>query len=83
MFNNATCVCFPYVYFLYNHDQVYMKDLTQGDYKGYYYMNGFMGIKDNMRPLTLSSYVYNNKIVFNIPVIQTPYNPNEYILRVH
>ena len=50
-------VTFPYMFFLYNHDQIYMKDLSKPDLKGYYYMNNYLGIDKGYRPLTVFGYI--------------------------
>jgi len=44
-------IAFPHMFFIYNHDQLYMKDLTKPGLQGYYYMNNFLGIKKKNRPL--------------------------------
>eukprot|EP00347_Sterkiella_histriomuscorum_P008832 403343569 len=78
IFNQHYEICYPYAFCIYNHDQVYMKDLTHVSLKGYYYMNHFMAIQPGMRPLTIYSLVYNNKISLNVPVINSNYTPNDF-----
>lgn len=60
-----------------------MKDLTQRDLKGYYYMNSFMGIEQGHRPLTMYSITYSNKLNLSIPVINSSYTANDFSIKVH
>ena len=68
---------------IYNHDHVLMKDLTQVNLKGFYYLNNYMGIDKNSRPLTIHCCTYNNKMSLNIPVVKKNYTSKDYHFRIH
>jgi hypothetical protein len=60
-----------------------MKDLTQKDGSGVYYMNSFLGIEEGWRPLTMHSITYQNKLVMSIPTINSKYTSNDFFIKVH
>lgn len=61
---------------------VLMKDLTCKD-GGYYYMNSFMGIEKDFRPITVHPLIYSQKYSLSITVINSKYRDHEFSLRVH
>jgi hypothetical protein len=71
------------MYFIYNHDQVYMKDLTKECFEGLYYMNGFMAIDSKSQPLTIFAMSFNNKYVLMVPTINTGYSNKNFIMKLH
>jgi hypothetical protein len=60
-----------------------MKDLSQADLDGYYYMNNYMGIDSNQRPLAVQVFPYWNYLCVNIPIIESKYQSNSFQLRVN
>jgi hypothetical protein len=60
-----------------------MKDLSKPNFYGYIYMNHFMGIEKGFRPLALFGYNYSDKITFQVPTINSNYQKNDFILRLH
>lgn len=81
--NQQKVVHFPYAFFIYNHDQLYMKDLTQVKDQGYFYMNHFLGIHNKDRPLTVHTYNQWGSMVVNVPIVDTRYTANSFFIRVN
>lgn len=62
------------MFFIYNHDQLYMKDFRLPKNDGYYYMNNYLGITSKMRPITVQCYQNNNSMTLNVPIIESSYS---------
>lgn len=74
IYNMQRVVNFPYVFFFYNHDQIYLRDLSKSpnDKKGFLYMNHYLGIDSKYnRPLTVHTYNTFNTTVINVPVVES------------
>ena len=59
-----------------------MKDMSQPEMQGYYYMNNFLGIRKIDRPLCVQSYRNDNGLAINIPIIEKNYSESQFFMRV-
>ena len=59
-----------------------MKDMSQPGMQGYYYMNNFLGIRNNDRPLCVQSHHSENSLITNVPIVEKNYTENQFFLRV-
>jgi hypothetical protein len=50
--------------------------------QGYYYMNNFLGIRNNDRPLCVQSHHSENSLITNVPIVEKNYTENQFFLRV-
>lgn len=41
-----------------------------------------MAIQNGFRPLTIYGIVYNNKLSINIPIINSNYTPNDFMIKI-
>jgi hypothetical protein len=60
-----------------------MKDMTKPGLEGYYYMNNFLAIKHNNRPLCVQSYRFENALQINIPITENKYSESQFLLRIN
>lgn len=81
--NQQKVVHFPYAFFIYNHDQLYMKDLTQVKDQGYFYMNHFLGISSKERPITVHAFNQWGSLAVNVPIVDSRYTAGSFFIRVN
>jgi hypothetical protein len=83
LINEEKVVHFPYAFFIYNHDQLYLKDLRCPEEEGYFYLNNFLGIGPKERPLTVHPYNMWGSVAVNVPIIDSRYYPGSFYIRVN
>ena len=68
--NQFSTVNFPNAFFIYNHDQLYLKDVSLYGPKGYFYLNNYLGITERHRPLTVQCFSFWNQMCINVPIVE-------------
>ncbi len=83
IYNNVVYVSWPYHFFVFNHEDLYMRDLSYHDPNKVFYMNDYLGISKEQRIITVWSWFGDDKLTVTVPTVYKGYNAHEFHVRLH